>query len=105
MFTIKHLTVGSWYVCYASPTRRAPSLSTLRRNRQAHGGSGTRKLIGIVLTHCHGPLSARSTSLVEHYGCWVACGTDVDEVSPMSTARADEEGVDYTVDHAADRVP
>lgn len=102
MFAIKHLTVGSWQaVCYALTNEEGtvvidPGAEPDRLMRWL----GDAKVIGIVLTHCHSDHIGAVNELVEHYGCWVACGAaDVDGVADVHRSGFDEEGVDYTVDH------
>lgn len=102
MFTIEHLTVGSWKaVCYALTNEEGtlvidPGAEPLTLMRWLEG----KKVIGIVLTHCHSDHIGAVNELVEAYGCPVACGVDdVDGVADVHRSGFDEEGIDYTVDH------
>lgn len=102
MFTIEQMTVGAWKAeCYALTNEAGtivldPGAEPQRILRWL----GDKKVVGIVLTHCHSDHIGAVNELVEAYGCWVACGaSDVDGVADIHRSGFDEEGIDYTVDH------
>ena len=96
------MTVGAWKAeCYALTNEAGtivldPGAEPQRILRWL----GDKKVVGIILTHCHSDHIGAVNELVEAYGCWVACGTrDVDGVADVHRSGFDEEGIDYTVDH------
>ncbi|WP_455150937.1 MBL fold metallo-hydrolase [Schaalia odontolytica] len=102
MFTIEQMTVGAWKAeCYALTNEAGtivldPGAEPQRILRWL----GDKKVVGIILTHCHSDHIGAVNELVEAYGCWVACGArDVDGVADVHRSGFDEEGIDYTVDH------
>lgn len=102
MFTIEQMTVGAWKAeCYALTNEAGtivldPGAEPQRILRWL----GDKKVVGIILTHCHSDHIGAVNELVEAYGCWVACGVDdVDGVADVHRSGFDEEGIDYTVDH------
>lgn len=102
MFTIEQMTVGAWKAeCYALTNEAGtivldPGAEPQRILRWL----GDKKVVGIILTHCHSDHIGAVKELVEAYGCWVACGArDVDGVADVHRSGFDEEGIDYTVDH------
>lgn len=102
MFTIEQMTVGAWKAeCYALTNEAGtivldPGAEPQRILRWL----GDKKVVGIILTHCHSDHIGAANELVEAYGCWVACGArDVDGVADVHRSGFDEEGIDYTVDH------
>lgn len=102
MFTIEQMTVGAWKAeCYALTNEAGtivldPGAEPQRILRWL----GDKKVVGIILTHCHSDHIGAVNELVEAYGCWVACGArDVDGVADIHRSGFDEEGIDYTVDH------
>ena len=102
MFTIEQMTVGAWKAeCYALTNEAGtivldPGAEPQRIMRWL----GDKKVVGIILTHCHSDHIGAVNELVEAYGCWVACGAhDVDGVADVHRSGFDEEGIDYTVDH------
>lgn len=102
MFTIEQMTVGAWKAeCYALTNEVGtvvldPGAEPQRILRWL----GDKRVVGIVLTHCHSDHIGAVNELVEAYGCWVACGArDVDGVADVHRSGFDEEGIDYTVDH------
>ena len=102
MFTIEQMTVGAWKAeCYALTNETGtivldPGAEPQRILRWL----GDKKVVGIILTHCHSDHIGAVNELVEAYGCWVACGAhDVDGVADVHRSGFDEEGIDYTVDH------
>lgn len=102
MFTIEQMTVGAWKAeCYALTNKAGtivldPGAEPQRILRWL----GDKKVVGIILTHCHSDHIGAVNELVEAYGCWVACGArDVDGVADVHRSGFDEEGIDYTVDH------
>lgn len=102
MFTIEQMTVGAWKAeCYAL-TNEAGTI-VLDPGAEPHRilrWLGDKKVVGIILTHCHSDHIGAVNELVEAYGCWVACGArDVDGVADVHRSGFDEEGIDYTVDH------
>lgn len=101
MFTIEQMTVGAWKAeCYALTNEAGtivldPGAEPQRILRWL----GDKKVVGIILTHCHSDHIGAVNELVEAYGCWVACGVDdVDGVADVHRSGFDEEGIDYTVD-------
>lgn len=101
MFTIEQMTVGAWKAeCYALTNEAGtivldPGAEPQRILRWL----GDKKVVGIILTHCHSDHIGAVNELVEAYGCWVACGArDVDGVADVHRSGFDEEGIDYTVD-------
>lgn len=101
MFTIEQMTVGAWKAeCYAL-TNEAGTI-VLDPGAEPHRilrWLGDKKVVGIILTHCHSDHIGAVNELVEAYGCWVACGArDVDGVADVHRSGFDEEGIDYTVD-------
>ena len=101
MFTIEQMTVGGWKAeCYALTNEAGtivldPGAEPQRILRWL----GDKKVVGIILTHCHSDHIGAVNELVEAYGCWVACGVDdVDGVADVHRSGFDEEGIDYTVD-------
>ena len=102
MVTIEQMTVGAWKAeCYAL-TNEAGTI-VLDPGAEPHRilrWLGDKKVVGIILTHCHSDHIGAVNELVEAYGCWVACGArDVDGVADVHRSGFDEEGIDYTVDH------
>ena len=102
MFTIEQMTVGAWKAeCYAL-TNEAGTI-VLDPGAEPHRilrWLGDKKVVGIILRHCHSDHIGAVNELVEAYGCWVACGArDVDGVADVHRSGFDEEGIDYTVDH------
>lgn len=102
MFMIEQMTVGAWKAeCYALTNEAGtivldPGAEPQRILRWL----GDKKVVGIILTHCHSDHIGAVNELVEAYGCWVACGArDVDGVADVHRSGFDEEGIDYTVDH------
>lgn len=102
MFTIEQMTVGAWKAeCYALTNEAGtvvldPGAEPQRILRWL----GDKKVVGIILTHCHSDHIGAVNELVAAYGCWVACGArDVDGVADVHRSGFDEEGIDYTVDH------
>ena len=102
MFTIEQMTVGAWKAeCYALTNEAGtivldPGAEPQRILRWL----GDKKVVGIILTHCHSDHIGAVNELVEAYGCWVACGArDVDGVADVHRSGFDEDGIDYTVDH------
>lgn len=102
MFTIEQMTVGAWKAeCYALTNEAGtivldPGAEPQRIMRWL----GDKKVVGIILTHCHSDHIGAVNELVEAYGCWVACGArDVGGVADVHRSGFDEEGIDYTVDH------
>lgn len=102
MFTIEQMTVGAWKAeCYALTNEAGtivldPGAEPQRILRWL----GDKKVVGIILTHCHSDHIGAVNELVDAYGCWVACGVDdVDGVADVHRSGFDEEGIDYTVDH------
>lgn len=96
------MTVGAWKAeCYAL-TNEAGTI-VLDPGAEPHRilrWLGDKKVVGIILTHCHSDHIGAVNELVEAYGCWVACGArDVDGVADVHRSGFDEEGIDYTVDH------
>ena len=96
------MTVGAWKAeCYALTNEAGtivldPGAEPQRILRWL----GDKKVVGIILTHCHSDHIGAVNELVEAYGCWVACGArDVDGVADVHRSGFDEEGIDYTVDH------
>ena len=96
------MTVGAWKAeCYALTNEAGtivldPGAEPQRILRWL----GDKKVVGIILTHCHSDHIGAANELVEAYGCWVACGArDVDGVADVHRSGFDEEGIDYTVDH------
>lgn len=101
MFMIEQMTVGAWKAeCYALTNEAGtivldPGAEPQRILRWL----GDKKVVGIILTHCHSDHIGAVNELVEAYGCWVACGVDdVDGVADVHRSGFDEEGIDYTVD-------
>lgn len=95
------MTVGAWKAeCYALTNEAGtivldPGAEPQRILRWL----GDKKVVGIILTHCHSDHIGAVNELVEAYGCWVACGArDVDGVADVHRSGFDEEGIDYTVD-------
>ena len=102
MFTIEQMTVGAWKAeCYALTNEAGTIvLDPGAEPQRILRWFGDKKVVGIILTHCHSDHIGAVNELVEAYGCWVACGArDVDGVADVHRSGFDEEGIDYTVDH------
>ena len=102
MFTIEQMTVGAWKAeCYALTNEAGTIvLDPGAESQRILRWLGDKKVVGIILTHCHSDHIGAVNELVEAYGCWVACGAhDVDGVADVHRSGFDEEGIDYTVDH------
>ena len=102
MFTIEQMTVGAWKAeCYALTNETGTNVHDPGAEPQRIlRWLGDKKVVGIILTHCHSDHIGAVNELVEAYGCWVACGAhDVDGVADVHRSGFDEEGIDYTVDH------
>lgn len=102
MFTIEQMTVGAWKAeCYALTNEVGTIvLDPGAEPQRILSWLGDKKVVGIILTHCHSDHIGAVNELVEAYGCWVACGArDVDGVADVHRSGFDEEGIDYTVDH------